>query len=381
MTATNPAIDDLIRLVSFPTVSNRPVEELAAFVARRSADLGLRIERFEDPEQAGKYNIIASVGPEGSNGLVLSGHMDVVPTEGQPWLTDPFQVTEKDGRLYGRGTADMKGFIAATLQALTRIPLKRLTRELVCVWTYDEEVGCLGSARLAKDLQSRDRALPKACLIGEPTSFEILRMHPGHTAIEIIIRGEAAHSSRPDLGRNAINVAGAIIQHLQEFSQILKQERALEEHLERPWVAFNTATVSGGSAVNIVPDYCRIQAGYRPLPGMCGETIANRLRSFLDTRLSDGTPFTLAVTRSTPPMMTPDQTPLHHTLCHHAPHEKAGAATFATDGGNLAKLGCAPLIFGPGSIEVAHMANEYLEASELIQAVDVIESIVREHCL
>ena len=379
---THPVVDELATLIGFPTVSNRPVEALAAYVAQRSEDMGFRIEQFADPVQPGKYNVVASVGPQNTNGLVLSGHMDVVPTEGQPWDSDPFHLTEKNGNLYGRGTADMKGFIAATLQAFSKLSSTPLKKELVCVWTYDEEVGCLGSAHLAKAMENLDRTLPEACLIGEPTGFEILRMHPGHTAIEIIIRGAAAHSSRPDLGENALVYASQVIRELEHFSALLKSERHLEEHLERPWVAFNTATISGGSAVNIVPDYCRIQAGYRPLPGMCGHEIAKRLETFLRDRLPlQKTPFELNVTRSTPPMMSADESPLHHTLCQHAKHSHAGAATFATDGGNLAKLGCVPLVFGPGSIEVAHMANEYISGKELIQAVDVVEQVILAHCL
>jgi acetylornithine deacetylase len=380
--ATNPVLDDLATLIGFPTVSNRPVDDLASFVAQRSEDLGFRIERFKDPHQKGKYNLVTSIGPQDSNGLVLSGHMDVVPTEGQPWDSDPFTLTEREGRLVGRGTADMKGFIAATLQALARVPLEKLTHELVCVWTYDEEVGCLGSGRLAADLKARNRSLPKACLIGEPTGFEILRMHPGHTAVEILIEGQAAHSSRPDLGRNAIETGAVLVEKLQEFAALLATEPTHTEHFKQPYVVLNTATIEGGRAVNIVPDWCRIQVGFRPMPGQCGEEIAHRLEAFLRQR-SPRTrcAFSVGVTRSTPPLLTEDNSPLHHSLCEHAAHPKAGSATFATDGSHLALLGCAPLIFGPGSITVAHMANEYIEGADLIAAIDVIESVVHKHCL
>ena len=136
-------VDDLARLVAFPTVSSRPLTELAAWLARRCADLGFRVERFPAPGEPEKCSLIASIGPPGTNGLVLSGHMDVVPVVGQPWTTDPFVLTERDGNLLGRGSADMKGFFAATLQALARIPRDAYRRELVLVWTHDEEIGCL----------------------------------------------------------------------------------------------------------------------------------------------------------------------------------------------------------------------------------------------
>lgn len=378
---TNPIINELATLIGFPTVSNRPVDALASYVADRMEAIGFTIERFRDPVQEGKYNVVARCGPDTDGGLVLSGHMDVVPTENQPWTCDPFVLTPRDGRLHGRGTADMKGFIAASLHALARIRTIDYQHPIVCIWTYDEEVGCLGSAHLAEHLKTTNGPIPSACLIGEPTDFHILRMHPGHTAIEVTLTGQAAHSSRPDLGRNAIEKAARVIYQLGEFSEILKKERHLEAYLERPWVAFNTATIRGGSAVNIVPDKCVIEAGFRPLPGMDGVQITQRIEQYLrDTLKLNADDLAIRMMRSTPPMMTEDNTALHHTLCAHSPQPTAGAATFATDGGNLEKLGCKPLVFGPGSITVAHMADEYIEAKDLIRAVDVIESVVRTHC-
>jgi acetylornithine deacetylase ArgE len=259
-------VDELARLVAFPTVSNQPVIELAAHLARRHEDRGLRVERFVAPDDATKLNIVASMGPRGTDGLVLTGHMDVVPTEGQPWSTDPFEATERDGRIYGRGTADMKGFIAATLRALDRIRTSELTRELVLVWTHDEEVGCIGSAHLAKALESAGRRLPTQCLVGEPTDFHILRMHPGHVAVRIRVPGIAAHSSRPDLGVNAIERAMFVVAELRELAAQLESERADIPEMARPWVAFNIARVQGGSAINI-PAPHRLQHRVRAHPG------------------------------------------------------------------------------------------------------------------
>lgn len=373
-------VDELGRLVAFPTVSNRPVTALAAHMAERAEALGFRVERFDSPTEAGKTNVVASIGPSGTDGLVLSGHMDVVPTEGQPWSTDPFRVTERDGRLYGRGTADMKGFLAATMQALARIPASSYTRELVLVWTHDEEIGCVGSSHLADSLRAEGRRLPRSCLIGEPTDFQILRMHPGHVGVGIDVRGAAAHSSRPDLGVNAIAGAARIVDALQSLARELESETALEEHLDRPWVAFNVGTIHGGSAINIVPDHCRIELGYRPLPGMRAEEVYERVaRRVAALDLGDAEAATRLI-RVTPSLLTEDGTALSHLLSPHAAPCAHPAASFATDGGNLARAGSAPLIFGPGSITVAHQADEWIGIADLVRAVDVIEDVVRRAC-
>lgn len=373
-------VADLARLVGFPTVSDRPLTEIAAFLAHRFEDLGFRVERFVDPHDAAKCSLICTIGPPSIDGLVLSGHLDVVPTEGQPWSSDPFVLTERDGRLHGRGSADMKGFFAATLQALARIPRSAYRRELTLIWTHDEEVGCLGSKALVEAWGDVGRPLPTACLIGEPTGFEILRMHPGHVAVEVRLQGAAAHSSRPDLGVNAIEAAADVIAATRRLAQALRAEAATHlPELERPWVAVNVAQIQGGSAINIVPDRAVLRIGYRPLPGMDPLEVVERLRRSIGD-LALATRSEVEVLRVTPSMLTDLGTPLQGLLAHHAAHDHCGAASFATDGGNLARLGLRPLIFGPGSIDVAHQADEYVPVDQLVRAVDVIESVVRARC-
>jgi acetylornithine deacetylase len=371
---------ELARLVGFPTVSNRPVTELAAHLAQRAEDVGFRVERFDDPRQDGKCTVIATAGPPGTDGLTLTGHMDVVPTENQPWTSDPFRVTERDGRWYGRGTADMKGFLVATMAALERIDVHALQREVALVWTHDEEVGCLGSAALVDDWSRQGRTLPRACLVGEPTDFRILRMHPGHVAVEVSVAGRAAHSSRPDLGSNAIEGAARVVVEARALARELAREPADLPEMERPWVAVNVAEIRGGSAINIVPDRCTVRIGYRPLPGMAALEPWERLRARIDAlELPEG--YESRVLRVTPAMLTERGTDLEALLVPHAHGPDCGAAGFATDGGNLSRLGLQPLVFGPGSIDVAHKADEYVEIDALVRAVDVIERVVRDRCV
>jgi acetylornithine deacetylase len=379
MTKVNDVVRDLTDLVAFPTVSNRPVVGLASFLGDRLEDLGFAVQMYTSPTDAQKANVVASIGPSGTDGLVLSGHMDVVPTEGQPWTTDPFRVTPRDGRLFGRGTADMKGFLAATLQALGRIRQREYRKELVLVWTHDEEVGCLGSQVLAGQLAAEGRLLPSQCLIGEPTDFRVLRMHPGHVGLSVEISGRAAHSSRPDLGHNAIEDAVKVIGAIQGVARELENETVDLSEMDRPWVPVNVATIEGGSAINIVPDSVRIEVGYRPVPGMKATAVFERIEAAVAGVLPrrNGR---VELIRVTPSMCTSADEPLVGLLRQHARDPRLGSASFATDGGNLSKVGCAPLVFGPGSIEVAHKADEYVPVDQLHQAVDIVEAVVRARC-
>lgn len=376
----NPTIRDLADLVAFATVSNKPVDPMVAWIATRLEDLGLRVERLPSGEP-GKSNLVATVGPPGTDGLVLSGHLDVVPTEGQPWTTDPFRLTERDDRLIGRGTADMKGFLAAVLAALTRFRPSEFRRELVLIWTYDEEVGCLGAAHLVQHWDTAARPLPTACLIGEPTDFRILRMHAGHVAVHVHVRGEAAHTSRPDLGRNAIELAAQVVRTAMALAAELRAEADPSLPLSQPWVPFVVTRIHGGTAINIVPDACQVDLGYRPLPGMDSEVVFARFEAMLDHTLGAGRAHVHAhLGTVTPSMLTPAHTPLARLL---APDARPGPedAGFATDGGQLARLGTQPLVFGPGSIDVAHKAGEYILTQALLDTVPILERLIADRCV
>jgi acetylornithine deacetylase len=372
----NPLEQTLGRLVAFPTVSDRPVDGIAAYLADRCESAGLRVERLDAPEP-GKCNLVCTAGPVGTDGIILSGHMDVVPVEGQPWSTDPFQLTRRDGKLYGRGSCDMKAFIAATVEALDHLDLKSLNRELMLIWTYDEEVGCVGSRRVAERFVADGRPVPRLALIGEPTSFRMLRMHPGHAAARILCMGRAAHSSKPDLGANAIRLAARVIEILDALAEEWRTDVRFTGMLERPFVVMNVAMIRGGTAINIVPDSCVIDVGFRPLPGMdpaaLFETLRERVESLGSVRAELG--------HVTPALLTPAGTSLENVLRPLAADHALGAASFATDGGNLAAAGVNSLIFGPGSIDVAHRADEFVPVGELHRTVDVVREVVTRCCI
>lgn len=380
MPRTPDPLSLLARLVAYPTVSDRPVTELAAFLAGLSEDAGFRVERFQTSET--KCNVVASAGPPGTDGLILSGHMDVVPTEGQDWSSDPFTLTERDGRLYARGAADMKGFIAAAMAATASLPALR--RELVLVWTHDEEVGCKGSAALADRLLELNRPVPSLALIGEPTDFKIARMHPGHETLRVLCVGRAAHSSLPDLGVNAIKVAGRVLAALESLEEELRQERAFEAELARPWPILNVGMIQGGTAVNIVPDACEIRLGIRPLPGQSVPALFGRLAARVaevDAEVARwGGAARLEPLHGVPALLTEAGTELEALLAPWASCPGTCAVPFATDGGNFTRLGVRSLVCGPGSISVAHRPDEHVSIADLLRGTELVIDLVRRRC-
>ena len=375
----NDVVPLLQELIGHSTVSHQPVDGIAALLAERAEDAGGSVELFKT--SPGKVNVIARFGPTGTDGLVISGHMDVVPTEGQAWSSNPFELSEREGKLFGRGTSDMKGFLAAISVAISRINTDNLTRELVLIWTHDEEVGCQGSrALIGQDLGP----LPTHAWIGEPTGFQMCRMHPGHTTVAIHCTGKAAHSSRPSLGINAIHLAGRALAQLEGLAEAWSKDRRFEEHLASPFTVMNVGEISGGAAVNIVPDRCTVRIGIRPLPGDLADhrvqQIHESLRAVKQHARFLGGDIEVAVEHIAPALLTPEGTPLERHLCPHASSPLATAAPFATDGGNLQDMGIASIVFGPGSIDVAHRADEYIEGAELLKCVQIAEAVIAHSC-
>jgi acetylornithine deacetylase len=370
-------VSTLSTLVSFPTVSNRPTTAIAGYLAERAEDAGFRVELFQSSEH--KANVVATKGPPGTDGLVLSGHMDVVPVDGQAWSSDPFELTEREGRLFARGAADMKGFLAAVLTACERLP--PLDRELVLVWTHDEEVGCNGSAILADTFRAQGRSLPGSTWIGEPTSMQICRMHAGHTTVAIELHGEPAHSSRPQLGKNAITALGRVLAALEELGRDLARERRFEALLANPFTLLNPGVVAGGTAVNIIPEHVRLDVGLRCLPGVDSRALVAELERRLGALDLGGVSASVVLQQDAQALLTREGTLLERDLRPSAREPTLGAVPFATDGGNLAVLGTEPLVFGPGSIDVAHRPDEYVRAQDLVDTVGIVDRVVRARCL
>ena len=379
---TRDVIQTLSKMVAMPTVSNRPLTALASYLAERAEHAGFRVHRFET--SPGKSNIVAIAGPERDGGLVISGHMDVVPVDGQNWSSDPFVLRETSGRLHGRGTCDMKGFIAAVIEATNPSMVAQLQRPLALIWTHDEEVGCLGSAALQNQIEHLPQPLPSLAWIGEPTDFRVCNLHPGHARFDIHCTGKPAHSSRPSLGLNAISMAGDVIQSLERLQREWASETAFEDQLDTPWTILNIAEIHGGSAINIVPEHCHIELGVRPLPGQTVDSIMSRIHIALESAMAkaelDGGQITIHGGPSTPSLLTDPCCALMPTLLHHSPESEPIGVPFATDGGNLNRLGMETLVFGPGNIDQAHRADEYIPTEQLQKTVRLVQEVVYNHC-
>jgi acetylornithine deacetylase len=304
--------------------------------------------------------------------------MDVDPPGDTGWDTDPFTLAERDGNLVGRGACDMKGFLALAMNRALDV-VDRLRAPLVLLFTYDEELGCLGAQRLATSRRS-DRALPRSVLIGEPTSLRAVRIHKGHLRVRVAATGTSAHSAYPDRGVNAIEPAARAVTALADLRRQLEHERPVHgEHFpEVPFVVLNVARIEGGTATNVIPDRCVIDVGIRTLPGTDSDAILGRIRAAVFAVASGCEVRTL---NETPPLLVDDDAPLHRELRDLLDQREGCAVSFASDGGVLARMGFEPVLFGPGSIEVAHRPNEYVPRHELSRAGDVVAELARRFCI
>ena len=370
-------------LVGFDSTSCNSNLPIADFICNYLDRPGIRVERHQSPRD-GKVNLIISTGPDcdGSrDGLVLSGHMDVVPADEPGWRSDPFALTRVGDRLIGRGACDMKGFLALAMNAVTSVEARNLTRPLVLVFTYDEEVGTIGAQHFAKAWPDAT-ALPKNTIVGEPTSLRVIRMHKGHLEFSVAVSGESAHSGYPHLGRNAIEPVGRLITGMTQLRRELESEpQPYAEHFpEVPFIALNVARISGGTAINIVPDGCVLQCGIRLLPGMAKESTVERLRQVVVESLGDAY-FEFDLMGEAPPMLLTESAPVYQALCTEVGQNKTVSASYATDAGWFQSVGMQCAIFGPGSIEVAHKPNESIPVQELHQAFEILQRIVHQFCI
>ena len=378
----------LARLVSFDTTSHRSNLPLVDFLANYLDRPGIRIIRHSAPEpDSVKANLVVEVGPATDpstrRGLVLSGHTDVVPALEPDWKSDPFELTEREGNLYGRGSSDMKGFLAVASNLALGLDRSRLTAPLVLIFTYDEEVGTLGARHFRNSWSLADHPLPRHAIIGEPTELTVIKVHKGHIKLEVTLTGESAHSAYPHLGTNAIEPAGALINALSDLREELQNER-LESSVwfpEVPFPSLNVATIEGGSAINIVPDSCRLGFGIRTLPGLDTDALLQRVRKTVDLALGDF-PHRTDVLSMSPPMELDAHSRLYEDLTAIAcPVQTAGdsqppAVSFATDAGWFQELEMECVLYGPGSIKVAHKPNEFLPKKDLPIAAAALQDFV-----
>jgi len=368
----------LEHLVAFDTTSRESNLALIDFCWRYLSGLGVTCELMHNAERS-KANLYARLGPAGSGGVMLSGHSDVVPVDGQTWTVPPFALTERDGKLYGRGTADMKGFLACMLAAVPHFLAQPLRQPLHLAISYDEEVGCLGVRSLVKALAQRsDR--PAICLIGEPTELRPVLGHKGKLAMRCEVQGAACHSAYAPQGVNAIEYAAKLIQRLTVVGERLAAPERQDARFDPPFTTVQTGVIHGGRALNIVPDACSFDFEVRTLPQDDAQQVAEELVAYAQQTLE---PQMRAVQPASAIRFSPlSAYPGLDTAVHSAAaqliarlsgSDSFGTVAFGTEGGLFAAAGIPCVVCGPGSMEQGHKPDEFITLAQL----DACDSLLR----
>jgi acetylornithine deacetylase len=394
----------LRQLVAFDTTSARSNLPLVDFASELLDRPGVRLWRNvcplavcdcpscvtgRQPGAAAKANLIALMGPDVDDtrtGLTLSGHTDVVPAGEPGWRGDPFVLREDDGRLIGRGAADMKGFLALTLALVGDLDLGRLRRPLALLFTFDEEVGTIGAQHFVRTWDHVAHPLPRQVLIGEPTELRVVRLHKGHLKLRVTLTGRAAHSGYPHLGASAIEAAGPAIAALGALRDELARERVPASVFfpEVPHAPVNLGRIQGGSAINVVAETCVLELGIRLLPGMADAPFVARATAAVDGAMRHapaGVTARVDLLSSSPPMECRADAPLHRALCAMMGQPASASVMYASDGGPLQALDLDTVIWGPGSIAVAHRPEEWMPRAELERAAPLLRRLVDQFCL
>lgn len=360
----------LARLVGFATVSRDSNLELIAFIRDYLAGLGVDSELIYNPERT-KANLFASIGPDDRGGIVLSGHTDVVPVDGQAWTVEPFVLSEHEGRLYGRGTADMKGFIAAVLAAVPALLRRPLRLPVHLAFSYDEEVGCLGVRPMLARLQARAHR-PLLCLIGEPTELRPVLGHKGKLAMRCQVRGAACHSAYAPQGVNAIEYAARLIGKLGEIGTRLAQPQHHDRRFDPPFTTLQTGIIRGGRALNIVPQDCQFDFEVRTLPGFDPQQVVDELQDYAQQQLLPGmravqadTAIDLQPLSAYPGLATAPDSEAAELLALLSGSREFGTVAFGTEGGLFHEAGIPTVVCGPGSMDQGHKPDEFISLEQL----------------
>ena len=362
------ALELVKRLVAFDTTSRGSNLSLIAFVQEMLEDAGARA-RLTYNEDKTKANLFATFGPESGGGYVLSGHTDVVPVDGQDWSSDPFKPEERGGKLYGRGTADMKGFIGCALSLIDEIGKAPLKRPIHFALSYDEEVGCAGVPGLLDDL-AKANIKPALAIIGEPTEMRVVGAHKSGAVIHTHCHGREGHSSAPNKGANAVMMAGEFVAHLQALGEELKQDR--DAHFDPPYTTVQANMIEGGTAVNVLARDARVTWEYRALPDRDPDSIAERAQNYASdvilpkykSRVPEARIETKIHARY-PGLILDADSPAIALAREISGANAVETVAYGTEAGLFQRAGIPAVVCGPGSIEQAHKADEFVALSEL----------------
>jgi acetylornithine deacetylase len=385
----------LDRLIAFDTVSTHSLVPAIDYLADQMTGHGFKtaVHRI-DVLGVPQANLVTWTGPPSPDGLIISGHLDTVPVEGQPgWERDPLKMEIEGNRIFGRGSSDMKGFLAQCADAARTLERGRLKRPVVFIFTADEEVGMLGARELAPALQQLLGGVsqPSLAWIGEPTSYSVLHAHKSICTLEIRVRGRGGHSGAPDQGVNAIAVMGKVIEvlgRLQAERRSIPNLEFAEVFPESPYDVMNLGTIHGGLATNVIAEQCVLRASYRSLPKTdplaLYEEIKRRVATIHPNDYA-GDKFAatveVALVLAAPPMWTERRTRLEKVLFEFTGNKTARGAQFATDGAWFSGAGIQCLICGPGDYEQAHQPNESISSEAFERGPAIITHVIERMCM
>ena len=369
--ADSKSIEFIKKLISYDTTSRESNLALIAFIQDYLNGLGIDSQLVHN-EEGTKANLYATIGDTNTSGVMLSGHTDVVPIDGQEWDTNPFNVTQKGGRLYGRGTSDMKSFIAITLAQLPKFQARGLKTPIHLAFSYDEEVGCIGVRRLIEALNGMP-VKPAMCIIGEPTSMQVITGHKGKRSYRVHVRGLEAHSSLAPHGVNAIEYASRLIAFLSDLASRIADKGPHDELYDVTHTTVHTGTVHGGTQLNIVPKDCVFEYEFRYVGLQDPQALEDEIRTFardeLETRMhanSSDTGITIDLVNDMPGLeMDVDAEVVTFVKALAGRNDHAKVA-FGTEAGLFHQRANIPtVVCGPGSIDQAHKPNEFIEMEQI----------------
>lgn len=372
----------LDRLIAFPTVSDRSNLELVAFVRNFLSSRGFEIMLI--PDATGKkQNLFASLGPSGQSGVILSSHSDVVPVAGQAWASDPFVLTARNGKLFGRGTTDMKGFVACSLRAADLASRARLAAPLHIAMSHDEEIGCIGVRSMLDALRRSPPAL-RLCIVGEPTSMAIGLGHKGKLAARAAFRGVAGHSALAPQFLSAIHLAADFVQLLKRWQERLAANADAGSGYDIPYTTVHAGIIEGGTALNLVPEQAFVDFEIRPLCAADPAQILSQIAAEAESAVVaphrarfPAAAMDMTVANSYPGFDTPDGTDAVAFMRGILDAPRQVKLPFGTEGGLFAQeLGAPVVICGPGSIAQAHIADEFIAREEIAACDRMMDRLV-----
>jgi acetylornithine deacetylase len=370
----------LERLVAFDSVSDTSNLPVIDFV---EAYLGAHgIESRRAPNGAGdKAAILATIGPRVDGGVVLSGHTDVVPVDGQPWSSHPFRLREASGRLYGRGACDMKGFDACVLAMAPAFRDAGLKRPIHIVLSYDEETTCLGSRDVIARF-GRDEPVPGAVVVGEPTMMAVADAHKSVATFRTLVTGHEAHSALPALGANAVAAAADVVSEIGRLARAY-EEGPLDPRFTPPYSTLHVGMIRGGTARNIMARECVFHWEFRGLPGVSTASALDQVQAFVDavaaprlTRFVSGPAIATTIEVDVPPFAAEPGSAAEALALRLTRFNRTVAVSFATEAGHFQAAGLPTIVCGPGSIDQAHKADEFVDEAQLAACLEFLQRLV-----